>query len=90
MRRATTRGWRSYGAEIVLDGAVLLGQRGAGWRQTASYHYRNVIGPDEYHDRIDDNCYTNYMARWHLQTALRGAGLAAPRGIRAQAERLTQ
>ena len=32
-------------------------------------HYRDVIGPDEYHERVDDNAYTNYFARWHLQQA---------------------
>jgi kojibiose phosphorylase len=58
-----------YGAEIVLDGAKF-------WASAAAlgtddrYHYRNVIGPDENHDRVDDNAYTNYLARWHLRTAL--------------------
>jgi trehalose/maltose hydrolase-like predicted phosphorylase len=32
-------------------------------------HIRNVIGPDEYHERVDDNAYTNVMARWNLATA---------------------
>jgi kojibiose phosphorylase len=29
-----------------------------------------VIGPDEYHDHVDNNIYTNRMAQWHLQAAL--------------------
>jgi kojibiose phosphorylase len=29
-----------------------------------------VIGPDEYHDHVDNNVYTNRMAQWHLQTAM--------------------
>jgi len=32
--------------------------------------FRDVIGPDEYHDHVDNNAYTNRMAQWHLQTAL--------------------
>jgi trehalose/maltose hydrolase-like predicted phosphorylase len=28
-----------------------------------------VIGPDEYHERVDDNAYTNVMARWNLRRA---------------------
>jgi trehalose/maltose hydrolase-like predicted phosphorylase len=29
-----------------------------------------VIGPDEYHEHVDNNFYTNRMARWNLDTAL--------------------
>nr|MDQ2897490.1 glycoside hydrolase family 65 protein [Actinomycetota bacterium] len=32
-------------------------------------HIRGVIGPDEYHERVDDNAYTNVMARWNLRQA---------------------
>jgi trehalose/maltose hydrolase-like predicted phosphorylase len=28
-----------------------------------------VIGPDEYHEVVDDNAFTNVMARWHLRRA---------------------
>ena len=37
-------------------------------------HIRGVIGPDEYHERVDDNAYTNVMARWNLR---RGADAGA-------------
>ena len=60
----------AYGAEIILDGASFWASA-AQLVQDGKYHYRNVIGPDEYHDRIDDNAYTNFMARWHLQTAFK-------------------
>jgi trehalose/maltose hydrolase-like predicted phosphorylase len=36
-------------------------------------HLRHVIGPDEYHEDVDDNAYTNVLARWNLR---RGATLA--------------
>jgi Glycosyl hydrolase family 65 central catalytic domain len=32
-------------------------------------HIRGVIGPDEYHDCVDDNAYTNVMASWNLRRA---------------------
>jgi trehalose/maltose hydrolase-like predicted phosphorylase len=38
-----------------------------------SAHIRGVIGPDEYHERVDDNAFTNAMARWNLRTAARRA-----------------
>jgi trehalose/maltose hydrolase-like predicted phosphorylase len=28
-----------------------------------------VIGPDEYHEPVDDNAYTNVLARWNLRRA---------------------
>jgi trehalose/maltose hydrolase-like predicted phosphorylase len=32
-------------------------------------HIYGVIGPDEYHEPVDDNAYTNLMARWNLRAA---------------------
>ena len=26
------------------------------------------MGPDEYHEAVDDNAFTNVMARWNLRT----------------------
>ncbi|HVA74804.1 MAG TPA: glycosyl hydrolase family 65 protein [Acidimicrobiales bacterium] len=37
-------------------------------------HLYGVMGPDEYHEVVDDNAYTNVMARWNLR---RGAELLA-------------
>ncbi len=34
-----------------------------------SAHIYGVIGPDEYHEPVDDNAFTNVMARWNLRTA---------------------
>jgi trehalose/maltose hydrolase-like predicted phosphorylase len=32
-------------------------------------HVYEVIGPDEYHESVDDNAFTNVMARWNLERA---------------------
>jgi trehalose/maltose hydrolase-like predicted phosphorylase len=32
-------------------------------------HIDGVIGPDEYHEAVDDNAFTNVMARWNLRRA---------------------
>lgn len=32
-------------------------------------HIDTVIGPDEYHEAVSDNTFTNVMARWNLRTA---------------------
>ena len=36
---------------------------------TGSAHLYGVIGPDEYHEPVDDNAFTNVLARWNLRTA---------------------
>lgn len=44
-------------------------------------HLYGVIGPDEYHEPVDDNAFTNVMARWNLRRALaatEGTGLVEP------------
>jgi trehalose/maltose hydrolase-like predicted phosphorylase len=41
-------------------------------------HIDGVIGPDEYHERVDDNAFTNVMARWNLRV---GADAADRAGI---------
>ncbi len=64
---------RDYGAEIVLDTARFWGSRAELEEQDGCRRYalRDVIGPDEYHDHVDNNVFTNRMAQWHLQTALK-------------------
>lgn len=34
------------------------------------YHLDDVIGPDEYHERINDNAFTSYMAKYALEKCL--------------------
>ncbi|HUI48731.1 MAG TPA: glycosyl hydrolase family 65 protein [Acidimicrobiia bacterium] len=36
-------------------------------------HLYGVIGPDEYHEPVDDNAYTNVLARWNLRGAAESA-----------------
>jgi trehalose/maltose hydrolase-like predicted phosphorylase len=57
------------GAEIIFDVARFWASR-AEWNKDAGrFEFRDVIGPDENHDHIDNNAYTNAFARWTLQTA---------------------
>ncbi len=50
-------------------------------------HIRGVIGPDEYHEHVDDNAYTNVMARWNLRRAYAETADAAAAST--EAERAT-
>lgn len=46
---------------------------GRGVWENGRYSIRNVIGPDEYHEHVDDNAYTNHTAAWCLRKALEAA-----------------
>jgi trehalose/maltose hydrolase-like predicted phosphorylase len=61
------------GAEILLETARFWASR-AKLEADGRSHIRGVIGPDEYHETIDDSAYTNVMARWNIR---RGIDMAA-------------
>ena len=56
------------GRELLLDTARYWASR-ARWDDDGLAHIDKVIGPDEYHVGVDDNAYTNVMARWNLRRA---------------------
>ncbi len=57
------------GAELILDTASFFGTR-AEWIEARNrYEYNDVLGPDEYHDHVNNNAYTNRLAQWNLETA---------------------
>ncbi len=58
------------GSELVLDTAKFWASRAEWNNETQLYEFNDVIGPDEYHDHVDNNFYSNRMAKWNLQTAL--------------------
>jgi trehalose/maltose hydrolase-like predicted phosphorylase len=66
---------------LLEAGAEILLETGRFWSSRAQpegdgyCHIRGVIGPDEYHEHIDDNAYTNVMARWNIRRALEVAAL---------------
>jgi trehalose/maltose hydrolase-like predicted phosphorylase len=58
---------KRYGAEIVLDTAVFWGSRVES--KNGRYELSQQIGPDEYHENIDNSVFTNRMVVWHLEQA---------------------
>jgi kojibiose phosphorylase len=59
----------TMGVEMLLETARFWVSR-AGRDEEGRYHVRLVVGPDEYHEGVDDNAYTNVLARWNIQRAL--------------------
>lgn len=69
---------RDAGAEILLETARFWASRAAR-EADGRYHIRGVIGPDEYHEGVDDNAYTNGMAAWNLERGVEVASLVEAR-----------
>lgn len=59
---------RGPGAEILLETARFWASRCE--RGPSHFHIQAVTGPDEYHHTVNDNAYTNWMARYNLDRAL--------------------
>lgn len=66
------------GAEILLETARFWAGR-AKLEADGRRHIRSVVGPDEYHEAVDDNAYTNSMAQWNLEIGQTVAGLMRKR-----------
>lgn len=64
---------------FVRAGAEILFETARFWESRAEpgedglLHIRHVMGPDEYHEDVEDNAYTNGMAKWNLETAAEAA-----------------
>ena len=91
-RLAALHGDRRASQFLRFNGAELLLEIARFWASVATYNSElgryeilGVMGPDEYHEAypdsgepgLDNNTYTNVMAVWVLQRALRGARGAA-------------
>jgi alpha,alpha-trehalase len=85
-----------HGAEMVLDIALFWSSIAEFDHDLQRYRIRSVMGPDEYHERLgdasepglDDNAYTNVMAVWCVERAMRLLDELSERRIAELRERL--
>ncbi|MDO4620422.1 MAG: glycosyl hydrolase family 65 protein [Lachnospiraceae bacterium] len=54
------------GAEILIETARFWDSRCEYIAEKDRYEIRRVTGPDEWHEPVNNNLYTNYLARWNL------------------------
>lgn len=57
-----------FGAEIFFETARFWMSRSIERDQV--FHIQGVVGPDEYHYNVEDNAYTNWMARFNLERGI--------------------
>ncbi len=59
---------RGPGRSLLIETARFWSSR-ARFDAEGRAHIYGVVGPDEYHEPVDDNAFTNVMARWNLRRA---------------------
>lgn len=82
----------AMGAEMIFETARFLRDRGTFVPHKGNCFCINVVcGPNEYSCGVDNNAYTNYLARWHFLRAAEiyeAMHLRAPEILRALSERI--
>jgi len=58
-----------YGLEILLETARFWASRVDWDAHKKHFAINHVIGPDEFHEDVNNNAYTNYMAKWNMWMA---------------------
>lgn len=59
-----------YGLEIMLDTTKFWQSRVEYNEKKDRYEISRVIGPDEFHEHVDNNVFTNYLAKWSIKKTL--------------------
>jgi len=60
---------RDYGYEVFFETARFWASRVEYNKRKKKYEINHVIGPDEFHLDVNNNAFTNVMARWNLAIA---------------------
>ncbi|HUY86782.1 MAG TPA: glycosyl hydrolase family 65 protein, partial [Acidimicrobiales bacterium] len=67
--------WTGNYEFLVSEGLPLFVETARYWMDRSELdcngvgHIKGVVGPDEYHESVDDNSFTNFMAAWNLRKA---------------------
>ncbi len=59
------------GAEVILECARFFYTYSYFSKEKNRYEIIDVVGPDEYHDRVGNNAYTNKMVKYTLEVAIK-------------------
>ncbi|MEO1098170.1 MAG: glycosyl hydrolase family 65 protein [Bacteroidota bacterium] len=59
-----------HGAEVAFEIAQFLVSRVHFKKDKKRYEIIRLLGPDEYHENVDNNAYTNYLTKYALEKAI--------------------
>jgi len=60
----------NYGAEILILTARFWSSRLEYNKDKDRYEMNKVIGPDEYHEHVNNSVFTNWMAKWNMEKTI--------------------
>ncbi|MFC1646122.1 glycoside hydrolase family 65 protein [Candidatus Omnitrophota bacterium] len=60
---------KKFGYEVLFETARFWASRVEYNKRKHKYEIKHIIGPDEFHEDVNNNAYTNMMAKWNLITA---------------------
>ncbi len=58
-----------YGAEVIFEVAQFLVSRVHFKKDKNQFELIRLLGPDEYHENVDNNAYTNYLTKYAMEKA---------------------
>lgn len=70
---------RKYGLEMLIEISRFLASRVAYIPHRDRYELIRVQGPDEYHENVDNNAFTNYQAHYVLKETLQALDEYTPK-----------
>ena len=62
---------KDYTYEVIFETARFWASRVEYNKKKRKYEINHIIGPDEFHTDVNNNSFTNMMAKWNLLTAYR-------------------
>ncbi|MEM1339124.1 MAG: glycosyl hydrolase family 65 protein [Bacteroidota bacterium] len=60
----------NHGAEVLFEVAQFIVSRVHFKKDKNRFELIRVLGPDEYHENVDNNAYTNYLTKYALEKAI--------------------
>lgn len=60
---------KQYGYEMIFECARFWASRVECDKRKKKCNIKNIIGPDEFHRNVNNNAFTNMMAKWNLLVA---------------------
>lgn len=69
----------NYGSHILTETARFWADRVTFNKKRNRYEIHDAMGPDEFHEKVDNSAFTNVMAQWNLQAASNWYNLAKER-----------
>jgi len=60
----------NFGAELIFEIARFLSAHSYYKKDKDRFEFIRLLGPDEYHENVDNNAFTNYQAQFAMEKAL--------------------